>query len=593
MYPRLLVCTAVLLAGFVPPVFAQAKVESVVVSPQGAIVNPSTTTSKTGLHVLLTAPKGSRQVYLHDGVEGPRFDRAGNGKAISADGKRHAYTAQVGTEEILVLDGKELVRTTPQHGGTAFPAFGFSPSGKRFWYVSPAEAGGVHKLVVDGVASDPTNGITLHPVFSPDESRYAAMFSKHDERRGQLLMVDGKNVGFQGDKPQFSPDGKSVLTIGHAPDTDVLLINGKPASRAPIIHSIHMSTGGLNFLVLSGSRGTPGVFLGAGGKKIPGSDCDSIDKVVFSPDGKRYAALCTVGGSRKFVLIDGKKGQVYDQVEQLQFTADSAKALYLGRSHSAGGQFLVVEDDESDGSPSMQLSLGGGKRIGYVARVAGGFDSKVIVDGKATPALRGASYLGFSPDGSRFAFQAGNPPYTTLYLDGVEQKGVAVVQTNAVRSHTDPWFTFSADNKYVAHFGFANGEMGKQGLVVNGKLVDATTSIWCLPFFTPDSKHIVYFRFVPGGGYEVMVDGKPVEKITSLPTGLGQQGPESILPCEMGADGVFTFIGIVDGAAKRYRITPDGSTSVAAFLAAAESAEAAAKAKAAVPPPAPTPRKKR
>ncbi|MBL9188965.1 MAG: hypothetical protein JNK23_15890 [Opitutaceae bacterium] len=587
---------AVLLSALATPtaLLAQAKVESVVVSPQGAtIVNPSfTVASKTGLHVLLTAPKGSRQVYLHDGVEGPRFDRAGNGKAISIDGKRHAYTAHVGTEEILVLDGKEIVRTTPQHGGTAFPAFGFSPSGKRFWYVSPLEAGGVHKLVVDGVASDPTHGITLHPIFSPDESRYVAMFSKQDERRGSLLMVDGKSMGFVGDKPQFSPDGKNVLTIAHGGDVDTLMINGKPASRAPILHSAHMSTGGLNFLVVSGSRSTPGVFLGAGGKKIEGSDCQSIDKVLFSPDGKRYAALCTVGGSKKFVLIDGKKGQVYDQVEELQFTADSAKCLYLGRSHSAGGQFLVVEDDESDGSPAIQLSLGGGKRIGYIARITGGFDSKVVVDGKATPAVRGASYLGFSPDGSRFAFQAGNPPYPGLYLDGVEQKGVAVVQTNAVRSQTDPWFTFSADNKYIAHFGFANGEMGKQGLVVNGKLVDATTSTYCLPFFTPDSKHIVYFRFVPGGGYEVMVDGKAVEKVSSFPTGLGQQGPAAIPPFEMGADGVFTFIAIVDGAAKRFRITPDGSTSLAAFLAEAEAAQAKAKAAVATPAPAPTKKKR-
>nr|MBP7143340.1 hypothetical protein [Opitutaceae bacterium] len=335
--------------------FAQAKVESVVILPQGQnfASHGANAVTQPGLHALLTSPKGSRQVYLFDGVEGQRFDRVTDPshKAVSRDGKRHAYTAFVGTDVILVLDGKEIARAPADGSLTPFPSplFGFSPSGKRFWYVTPAEAGGVHKLVVDGVASDPTNGIDLAPVFSPDESRYLAMFTKHGEQRGSLLMVDGKNVGFQGGKPQFSPDGKSVLSIGHAPDTDVLLINGKQASRAPLIHSVHMSTGGLNFLVISGSRSTPGVFLGSGGKKIPGSDCDSIDKVVFSPDGKRYAALCTVGGSKKFVLIDGKRGQLYDQVEELQFTADSAKVIYLARSYSAGGQFLVVDEDESDG----------------------------------------------------------------------------------------------------------------------------------------------------------------------------------------------------------------------------------------------------
>ena len=379
-------------------------------------------------------------------------------------------------------------------------------------------------------------------------------------------MIDGKSVGFQGDKPQFSPDGKNVLTIGHAPDTDVLLINGKPASRAPLIHSAHMSTGGLNFLVLSGSRSTPGVFLGAGGKKIPGSDCESIDKVVFSPDGKRYAALCTVGGSRKFVLIDGKKGQVYDQVEELQFTADSAKAFYLARSYSAGGQFLVVEDDESDGYQSIQLVLGAGKRIGYIAQAMGQPTANVVVDGKAT-AARGASFLGFSPDGSHFGFNGFVGGFLSLYLDGVEQKGVNVYETNFNEGQTKPRFRFSPDGKYAAHFGSVNGDTGKRGLVVNGKLIDPMTALYSLPYFTPDGQHIVYFRFIPGGGYEVMVDGKPVEKITSLPPYLGAQGPESIAPFEMGADGVFTFIGILDGAAKRYRITPDGSTSLTSMLA--------------------------
>jgi Tol biopolymer transport system component len=568
-----------LLGALAAPVslLAQAKVESVVVNPQAdRMVNISlSTVSESGLHVLATAPKGSRTVYLHDGVEGMRFDRVTDGshRAMSSDGKRHAYTAFVGTEVILVLDGKEIARAPANASLSPFPSpgFGFSPSGKRFWYVTPADAGGIHKLVVDGVASDPTNGIDAGSlVFSPDESRYLALFTKQDERRGLLLMIDGKNVGFQGTKPQFSPDGKNVITIGHAPDADVLLINGKPASRAPVIHSAHMSAGGLNFLVLGASRNVPGVFLGASGKKIPGSDCESIDKVIFSPDGKRYAALCSVAGGKKFALIDGKKGQIYDQVEELQFTADSAKALYLARSVSAGGQFLVVEDDESDGYLTIQLVLGAGKRIGYLAQGMGQPTTKIVVDGKAT-SVRGASYLGFSPDGGRFAFNGYEGGFLSLYLDGVEQKGVTVYETNFTYGPTKPRVRFSPDGKYVAHAGSANGDASKRGLVVNGKLIDAMVNgtLYCLPAFTPDSQHIVYFRYISGGGYEVMVDGKAVEKIGSLPN-----LQANVAPFEMGADGVFTFIGITDGAAKRYRVTPDGSTSIASMMAAVDAAAA-------------------
>jgi len=362
---------------------------------------------------------------------------------------------------------------------------------------------------------------------------------------------------------------------GRAPDTDVLLINGKQASRAPVIHSVHMSTGGLNFRVLSGSRGTPGVFLETRGKKIEGSDCSSIDKVIFSPDGKRYAALCTVGGTRKFVLIDGKKGQLYDQVEALQFTADSAKALYLARSFSAGGQFLVVEEDESDGYQAIQLVLGAGKRIGYIAQPTGQPTSQVVVDGKTTTSARGASFLGFSPDGSRYGFNGFAGGFLSLYLDGVEQKGVSVYDTNFDQGKDHPRVAFSPDGKYVACFGSVNGDTSKRGLVVNGKLLDVPQNgLYCVPFFTPDNNHIVYFRGAYGGGYEVVVDGKAVEKFTSLPV----MPPLAAAPFEMGADGVFTFLGISDGAAKRYRITPGADTSIAT-MAAVDAAAAAAKQK--------------
>ena len=178
---------------------AQAKVESVVILPQGQnfASHGANAVSLPGLHALLRSPKGSRQVYLFDGVEGQRFDQVTDPshKAISRDGKRYAYSVFVGTDVILVLDGKEIARAPANGSLNPFPSplFGFSPTGKRFWYVTAAEAGGVHKLVVDGVASDPTNGISQSPVFSPDESRYVAMIIKQEILKEiQQLRQDGQ-----------------------------------------------------------------------------------------------------------------------------------------------------------------------------------------------------------------------------------------------------------------------------------------------------------------------------------------------------------------------------------------------------------------
>ena len=51
--------------------FAQAKVEEVVLGPERS---PGFGVSKTGLHVGVQVPKGSRFAFRVDGVEGPIFD---------------------------------------------------------------------------------------------------------------------------------------------------------------------------------------------------------------------------------------------------------------------------------------------------------------------------------------------------------------------------------------------------------------------------------------------------------------------------------------------------------------------------------------
>lgn len=86
---------------------AQAKGESVIILPQGQnfASHGANAASQPGLHVLIPSPKGSRQVYLFDGVEGQRFDRPTDPshKAISRDGKRYAYSVFVGTDGVFTF----------------------------------------------------------------------------------------------------------------------------------------------------------------------------------------------------------------------------------------------------------------------------------------------------------------------------------------------------------------------------------------------------------------------------------------------------------------------------------------------------------
>ncbi|MEO6245058.1 MAG: hypothetical protein ABIQ12_06450, partial [Opitutaceae bacterium] len=200
MKPRLLLAPLVTLLGaLAAPVslLAQAKVEAVVVAP--ATQTPSTfhfdPVSKSGLRGVSLVPKGSRFAYLVDGVEGPRFDRGFGQISLTADGSHHAYSAIIGTEAILVIDGKEVARVAAKNGQSPFIKHGFSRTGKRFWYVQDGiekDRNFYQRLMVDGQAVGDFAGIGTF-VYSPDESRYAVLVTKLNDQR-EFLVLDGKDV---------------------------------------------------------------------------------------------------------------------------------------------------------------------------------------------------------------------------------------------------------------------------------------------------------------------------------------------------------------------------------------------------------------
>ena len=107
--------------------------------------------------------------------------------------------------------------------------------------------------------------------------------------------------------------------------------------------------------------------------------------------------------------------------------------------------------------------------------------------------------------------------------------------------------------------------------MVNGRLVDAFTSLYQVPSITPDSNHLFYYRTVSGGNFELCLDGKPVVKFDGIP--LSPPGQPQPL-WEMSAEGVYTFLAVADNMLKRFRVTPSADTSIATMLASVEAAEA-------------------
>jgi hypothetical protein len=505
-----------------------------------------------------------------DGVEGARFDSVVNEVVFSDDGRRHAFTAISGTDGIVVLDGKEVAREPLMDTIPSYHQLVFSPGGKRFAYQRHEREtkGAFRWLVIDGKQGDRISAVQ-NLVFSPDETRFAYIAGHESDQGGQTLVVDGKNVGRQGVDPQFSPDGKTVVTVGHTPTESVLLMNGKAGSRAKSIRGVHMSTGGINLLVIGTQSGNSaaGEYLGAAGKKIEGSDCEKIEWVKFSSDGKRYAAFCRVAPMITYMLIDGKKGEHYQGITDFEFSPDSSRTTYMARS--ANGSFRVVDGEESQGYNTYQSFAwgGGGKRFGYVGNQPMSRDGDVVIDGKATK-YPGARHVGFNDDGSRMAFVGGDAFFGTLYLDGAEQKGVGVIEP----SNNKQIYTLSPDGKSTAHYGFV-GNRDKRGLIANGRLLAEFAQLYTTPIFTPDGQHLFAIVQNPGGGksHALLVNGKQVLVLDNIPASLTGR---TIFPFAMGADGVFTLIGASGSEYKRYRITASADHTLAKAIADVDTAAA-------------------
>src|SRR5262249_54638038 len=128
------------------------------------------------------------------------------------------------------------------------------------------------------------------------------------------------------------------------------------------------------------------------GKPVP--EAQNPDEVIFSPNGKRYMAICHTNMNRvKYVVVDGRKGPEYQTIAQYRFAPDSSRAIYLGSN--ADKNFVVV-----DGQPSPGFSILVGQTIavsqkgGHYAYIFsdGSPNQTLIVDGQPV-ALNGKSVI--------------------------------------------------------------------------------------------------------------------------------------------------------------------------------------------------------
>jgi hypothetical protein len=588
-------------------VSARAAIDAQPLAPDGAGIGCAV--GADGTHVAVLISKGSRFAVVLDGVEGPKIESLlqspmgapvqttsywmGNIPQIvfSDDGAHCAYFAKMGDEYVVFLDNKELSRgpINPSGASVAVPML-FSAGGKHLFYTDTAN--GKYRIVVDGKMG-PDSSYGMQMVTSPDGVHYAYTGFVGGLGNGtpNWAYVDGRQVNYFGDNLQYT--GKNVLMSRMSVDgANVVLFNGKPLLKATRLDPTWISPDGIQIAMVIGPKPNDPTFLTVNGKIVDGTQGLTVNKVYFSPNGKRYAALCTSKSHSMFMVVDGKKGDEYQNIAQsvgvgaLQvhwafvaggdgyalanaqpgvpgFTPDSSKFVYV--SNQGAQQFLVVEDQESNGfrdSSAVQpvLSATGNHVAFYGISLDGA--QHAFIDGKdvtlpvlAAPGnLTRITGLSFSPGGTRYAYLGGN----TLYVDGVAQTGVLTVAD----------YLFSPDDK---HFAYVASIGNITALVVDGKIVDPSPGQMRYAFFSPDSQHLYWIHMA---NYQsqgtkdsrmLFADGQPVVHLTDN----GVDGSYSY-HFNFNTDDVMTFVARTDGNLRRFTLPP--SSSVSAMLATAKPA---------------------
>jgi hypothetical protein len=484
---------------------------------------------------------------LVDGVEGPVFDEIGGpalGEMVefSPKGGRHAYVGRRGADLIAVIDGREAgvisavgtginrgirLRRTEQVGAPHRPFFRFSEDGSHLAYQAVGPHGGL-TIIWDGKSgpefaeiNDLTN-VQLHGshlvyiAASADRKAYVVadsiLSNPYDAVTGLVTTPDGAHYaciattagvssvvvdGVQGPpykqitSLQLALDGRVAYVAANDvgdPTATALMVDHKPVARRNEFFSLEYNRAAM-----------------AGPTPTAPTDDDPYDfvpdgvisrHVVFGPDGKRFAFVGKLGTTRA-AFVDGKPGQEYAGIRDLQFSPDGGRVAYVAQQPLVSYVVVdAVEQEPSGQVMNLQFNSTGG-HFSYL--VFKNRHYSVVFDGeeKGSYLTIEPGSLRFSPDGQRFVY-AGCVDLRNceVVVDG-KSFPAKVVRFAIPRPQecqctvTFPPIIFSPDSAHVAYYAelVVNGRIARQ-LVLDGEPLAGEVVSFGYPHFSPDSAHV-------------------------------------------------------------------------------------------------------
>ncbi|MEN6372958.1 MAG: hypothetical protein ABFD64_13200 [Armatimonadota bacterium] len=356
--------------------------------------------------------------------------------------------------------------------------------------------------------------------FSPDGSRLA-----YAARKGNkwVMVVDGKeSAAFDGVRePYFSADSKHTCYVGFRGKNCIPVLDGKELGNYPPIKltnpyfTARTPVREIDTMYCPGIFGTSGRFAFVVVKGcnlevavIDGKETAEYEKIAgveFSPDGK-HTALAVQKGGKMFVLLDGKPGPKYDEVDGIfTFSPDSKRLAYVATNYDANSDpitFVVI-----DGKPGpkfkdlFSLSIAFSpdcKHFSYIAEC--GEEKYCLVEdgkpGKAYDEIGGNTATAFQiygPDGKLYYCTRNDDKYR-MVVDGVPSRAYDYI--------ANPIPVLSRDGK---HYAFAAQEGDNWLVVKDGVEGPIYSGIDHETIAITGSNKLSYTAQKPGSSYRVAV----------------------------------------------------------------------------------------
>jgi len=385
---------------------------------------------------------------------------------------------------------------------------------------------------------------------------------------GPVFDEIARSIGATQVRVSLSPSGGHSAYVGRRGGDFIAVVDGKEAGPVYTAATSNLGTGYASagwafFFNQDGSHLAYAVLNDTGSWSmmvdgVKGDRFAALDLKQVLLNGKRIVYTAQTADQKWHLVVDGKTGPAYDQIQSLMMTADGVHYAFIGskgrdkmvvldsvdqKSYPAvsdlemapdgriayqamvsltatgpGGNpphLMVAGLDIPHTSPFSHPTYAGstplhhvafspdGKRVAYIQRNAASSNVSVMVNGKPMGLeYANASDLMFSPDGSRFAY-VGTSATTGSFVvvDGKELAGYHAI--------TD--LQFSSDGKRYAFRGYLpSAPPGATGVwaVIEGQEPKkyGDVAIWSMTF-SSGGKHVAYSAQAAALNYQAVIDG--------------------------------------------------------------------------------------